>query len=302
MAKKISRKELKEPDEFITFTTRVYTWLSEQKIGLIIGASALALVVICAYGYRWYKDSKEEKASVEFISAKKILDARVAGEGSDSASATGAGSYASEEAKDKAAIEAFEKVRKEHPGTRVADLATYFIGEINSRLGNYDKAQENFQKYLESVGESGELSIFALEGIAAALEAQGKNQEAIEQYRRLTKPPYDMQPDRGFYHVARMEQKTGKTSEAKADFEKILEKYPQTNYRREIQQRLDEMSTSEPIKPNETGMKEGAAEKPAQAKKPAEAKKPAAAKKEAGSSDNQKKSPAGASKDSKGSK
>ncbi len=242
MAKKLSRKDLKEPDEFIGFTTRAMGWISEQKIVLIIGASALALVILGSYGFRWYNNSKEEKASIDFIEAKKILDARVAGEGIEPGSDQQEGSYASNDAKYKAALEAFEKVRKNHPSARTANLATYFIGDIQSHLGEYEKASESFKDYLKEEGETGELSAFALEGIAASLEAQGKDADAIEQYRRLTKPPFDIQPDRGLYHVARIEQKMGKTSEAIAHYKEILEKYPQTSYRREIQQRLDNLS------------------------------------------------------------
>jgi len=250
LAKKISRKDLKEPDEFISITTRAIGWVSEQKIALIIGASALALVVLGAYGFRWYSQSKEEKASVDFISAKKILDARVAGELANPGSPREEGSYASNEVKYKAALEAFEQVRKMHPSARTASLTVYFIGEIHSQLGEYDKAGKNFKEYLTAEGESGELSVFALEGIAASLEAQGKDADAIEQYRRLTKPPFDMQPDRGLYHVARMEQKTGKTTEAVGHFKEILDKYPQTSFRREIQQRLDNLhDTPEKARP-----------------------------------------------------
>jgi len=271
LAKKISRKDLKEPDEFISITTRAIGWVSAQKIALIVGASTLALVALGAYGFRWYSQSKEENASVDFISAKRILDARVAGELVEPGSPQEEGSYASNEAKHKAALEAFAEVRKKHPSARTASLAVYFTGEIHSRLGEYDEARKSFMEYLTTEGESGELSAFALEGMAASLEAQGKDADAIEQYRRLTKPPFDMQPDRGLYHVARMEQKTGKTTEAIGHFKEILDKYPQTSFRREIQQRLDSL----PDTPKAPPVKADEKPEPSQTK-------PAADKKQAG--------------------
>jgi len=237
LATKTSRKELKEPDEFITLTHRILQWLYQQRVPLLLGVAALILVIVGVVGWNWYVHSAEMKASQSFIEAYEILDARVAPgeEGTTSAD----GSYASEQDKYRAAIEALEQVRKNHASTSTADLATYFIGESHRRLGEHQKAIEHLEAYLKETGAGGELAVFALEGIGLSYEALGRSEEAVKRFRRLTEPPFDREPDRGLYHLARLEHKSGKAQEAARMFREIVEKYPGSVFLPEIESRLE---------------------------------------------------------------
>jgi tetratricopeptide (TPR) repeat protein len=241
LAKKVSRKDLKEPDEFLSFTARAFSWLNEQKVILIIGVAAVGLVIIGSYIWQWYAESREKKASVAFIEAKEILAAPVIPKIEGMENAVIEGSYPSDEEKYKAAIKELEKVTQEHSSSSTSILAIYFIGESYLRLGEYDKAIEKLKEYLTREGENGELAAFAMEGIAVSLEALGKDADAKQQYKRLTQPPLDIEPDRGLYHIARLEQKAGKTAQAVRLFNEILEKHPQTAFRQEIQDRLNQL-------------------------------------------------------------
>ena len=250
MAKKVSRKELKEPDEFLSFTVRALKWVNEQKVALIVGTLAVVVVVLGTFAWRWYSLSKEKAASVDFIKAREILDSRVIPRDEAAGTSAADGSFASQDDKYRAAVAEFEQVAKSHSNSATAALATYYVAEYSRRTGDYDKAIENFKSYLKSEGPSGELAAFAVEGIAASLEAQGKEDQAAQQYKRLTESPFDMQPDRGLFHVARLEQKAGRAAEAVRLFNEIIEKYPKTTYMRDIQNRLSllEKPEKEPAK------------------------------------------------------
>ena len=251
MAKKVSRKELKEPDEFLSFTVRALRWMNEQKVALIVGATAVIVVVLGTFAWRWYSLSKEKAASVDFIKAREILDARVIPRDDAAGTSSADGTFSSQDDKFRAAIAEFEQVAKSHSNSATAALATYYVAEYSRRAGDYDKAISNFKNYLKSEGPSGELAAFAVEGIAASLEAQGKQDQAAQQYQRLTEPPFDMQPDRGLFHVARLEQKAGRIDEAVRLYNDIVEKYPKTTYMREIQDRLSVLEKPEEAKPEE---------------------------------------------------
>jgi tetratricopeptide (TPR) repeat protein len=151
------------------------------------------------------------------------------------------GSYKSEQLKYEAAIAELEKVREQHGSARTSVLATYFIGECNRRLGNHEDAIESFKSYLTKEGPGGELSIFAVEGIGVSLEASGQVDEARKRYRQLTQSPFDRQPDRGLYHLARLEQKAGNLEAAARQFGTIIEKHPDTPFRQAIEDRLDHL-------------------------------------------------------------
>jgi tetratricopeptide (TPR) repeat protein len=255
LAKKLSHKELKEPDEFLSFTVRALRWINQQKVALIAGALALAVVILGTFAWKWYALSKEKAASVAFIQAREILDARVIPRDDSAGTSASDGSFSSEDDKYRAAIAEFEQVAKSHSNSATAALATYYLAEYSRRIGDYDKAIENFKSYLKSEGPSGELAAFAVEGIAASLEAQGKDDQAVQQYKRLTESPFDMQPDRGLFHVARLEQKAGRNDEAVRLFNEIIEKYPKTTYMREIQDRLSVLEQPEAPKGTPEGEK-----------------------------------------------
>lgn len=247
MAKKVSRKELKDPDEFLSFTVRAFKWINEQKVALIVGALALVVVILGAFAWRWYSLNKEKAASKAFIQAREILDARVIPREDAAGTSSSDGSFYSQDDKYRAAIAEFELVAQNHPDSATAALATYYVGEYSRRLGDYAKAIQNFKNYLKSAGPGGELAAFAVEGIAAALEAQGKDDEAAQQYKRLTESPFDMQPDRGLFHIARLEQKAGRNAEAIRLFNQIIEKYPKSIYLRSIADRLSVLEKPEPF-------------------------------------------------------
>lgn len=238
MAEKKSRKELNQPDQLVNLTQRALQWVTENRKVLVLGFVALALVIVATYGWRWYSDMREMQASLAFIEARKILDARIVERPESDQTTQGDGTYPSEAERARAAIVGLEKVLQNHPGTRTASLATYFIAESRSLLGEYDKAVEGFSRYLREEGPRGELARFAIEGIGASLEGQGKYDEAKEQYRRLTEPPFDAELDRGLYHIARMEQKAGNSGEAARQFKEIVEKHPKSAFQREIEDRL----------------------------------------------------------------
>jgi tetratricopeptide (TPR) repeat protein len=148
-------------------------------------------------------------------------------------------SYNSESEKYKAAITEFEKLLQQHSGTETASLGQYFIGECYRKLGEYDKGIEFFRKYIRSADQKGALVAYALEGIAAALEAQGKMDEAKTEYKKLTVPPFSGgDEDRGLYHIARILQKEGKGEEAAVQFQEILKKHPNTIFMQDIENRL----------------------------------------------------------------
>jgi tetratricopeptide (TPR) repeat protein len=235
---KISRKDLKKPDEFFSLTKKIVTWLIEQRTALIVGAAALVVVIFTVFGWRWYSESKEKEASRLLVEAQKILLTQQNQRGENNTSAPGVDSTKSEEEKYRAAITGFEKVRKEFPNTDTATLAILYIGLYSQKLGDTDTAMEAYQEYLSHEGLKGVLASTAVEGIASSYESKQMTAQAIENYKRLCQPPLEAECDRGLYNLGRLEQAAGKLQEAADQFKSILEKYPNTQFRQDIQERL----------------------------------------------------------------
>ena len=239
MAEKFDRKKLKEPDDFVSFTQRSVEWALANRVMLIGGFLALGLVVVGVFAYNWYALDAEQKASAAFAKAQETYEAPVVSSPEQALSGkVAAGTFASPAEKYKAASDGFEKVIKDHGGSRIVSLARYYAGECQLRMESYDKAVEFFEIYLKDAGPDSALASLAVEGIAAAYEAQGKLDEARKQYERLKQEPFIQYKDRGMYHLARMEAVAGKKEAAALIFMQLQEEHPESAFLREAQERL----------------------------------------------------------------
>ncbi len=237
MAEKPSRKQLREPDEFISFTQRVFQWINEKQKLLIASGLVAVVAVLAVYSWNWYLESSARRSSAAFVEVSEILDAKVVPP-VEEGDVPPVGAYASEEEKYRAALTGLNEVLENHSNSATTSLATYFVGECQRKLGEHDEAVAAFEEYLRTEGPSGTLAPFAIEGIAATLEDKGENDQARQQYLRLTEEPFESQRARGLYHLARMDQKLGKPDAAVRKFKALLKECPDTQYVREIQDRL----------------------------------------------------------------
>ena len=77
MADKIDRKSLREPDEFVTFSRRMFSWVATNRTTLVLLLLVGIVVAIGMVGYKAYKANVEQDASEAFAKAREILDAPV---------------------------------------------------------------------------------------------------------------------------------------------------------------------------------------------------------------------------------
>lgn len=151
-----------------TPSTGIYellAWLETNKKTLII---AFLVAVVLGFGiaiYRYSAERKELAASDALLKLKTPLDAT-------ESSPPPAGS-------------AYIKVAEEFPGTPAAERAQLLAGTAFFSNNQYAEAQDQFNKFLRQYPQSS-FAATAAYGIAAALEAQGKQDEALAAYQNLS--------------------------------------------------------------------------------------------------------------------
>lgn len=237
MTDKITKKDLKAPDEFVTLAGQVARWSGENYKALVSVSVACVVLVLAVFGWQWYAESNTERASKAFADAVQILDAPVTKDGAPDVPKP-EGSYSSDADKYKAALYNFETVKKDYSGSPTASLAIFFSGLCALKVGEGDRALQTFKEYLDREGPSGTLSAFALGLMAEAYEAKGELDRAKETYRRMTEEPFKANRMTGLYHLARIEQKTGEPMKAAELFSSLLDEFPDNPFKTEIQNRL----------------------------------------------------------------
>jgi tetratricopeptide (TPR) repeat protein len=126
MAKGIRRKELKEPDEFLTLSKRFFEYARVHERQLTIAVLALVGIGTFAVGIRWYRSWQLAKAEAAFGAARLELAAQ----------------------RLPTAAERFARVSAEWPNSSYAELALVYLGNCYSELGKDKEAGDAYAQAL----------------------------------------------------------------------------------------------------------------------------------------------------------
>ena len=126
MAKGIGRKELREPDEFLTLTGQALDYAKRHEREVTYVAIALAVVMVFSLGVRWYRDWQHDKAEAAFGAARRDFSA----------------------ARFETAVTGFDRVSREWPRTTFGPLALVYKGNCYAELAKPKEAEEAFRAAL----------------------------------------------------------------------------------------------------------------------------------------------------------
>jgi tetratricopeptide (TPR) repeat protein len=208
--RRIPKKKLKEPDEFISTTARMISWTVENLKLILIGIIIGALVVVSLVFWRIKTRKREVEALNSFYRASVIL-----------MSAEDPSSKGYQEA-----IDEFERIQRKYPHTDVVQLAQLQLGQgfLNSK--QYDKAVETYRKFLDSNPQEGLYRLLVLQNLGYAYEGQGNYQRALDSFQSLVAKGESFLQPWGYLNVSRCYEKLGKREEALKTYRIFLEKFP----------------------------------------------------------------------------
>lgn len=208
--KRISRKELKEPDELLTVADRAIRYIINNRIKAISMAVVLAVAVMVSLGTRYYFSWQRAKASTALEAALDKL--RAAPDGG---------------AELNKAKEMLGEVTTKYSGYRSADYANYYLGNIYYKEKAYDKAIESYRKVLNKAGVSKEaLYEMARLGIGYSYEASGDCKGAIDYFTRLTAADGTLFKDQAYLSLGRCYEATGAYQKAHDAYKYVVDNYP----------------------------------------------------------------------------
>jgi len=239
--KKLSKKALKQPDQFVGFwqlaSDRVGRFAAENAKVLVVSVSALATVAVGMVVMSYVSEGRAARASEALDRAQRIAAADVGPPGaaprSDSIPRFGT---------EKERLEGALKDLDGKFGNRgpLSDEAALVRGSLLLDLGRADEAQQTYERAL-SGKLSDRLTFLAHEGLGYALERKGKLPEAQAAFAKLETdagPLGSFYKDRASYHKARLAELQGNPGEAAKIYHGMLDKNPTTSLREEIASRL----------------------------------------------------------------
>ena len=217
---KISRKELKQPDEFQTVFETAALFFELHMTEVLLGAAALLVVVAIALSFFYYEAQRGRAASARFDQALSELQG---------------GKYESAEKQ-------LSSLAADDPHRAVGRLANLYLANAYLAQKEPAKAREALLHYL--AGD--DASVFrgaALDDLAVTYEELGDYKQAEATYRQASaiEGPEQARAELG---MARMLQKQGKRDEAVAVYRDFLAQHPYGPERTLVMETLAQLGVS----------------------------------------------------------
>lgn len=179
---------------------------------IIYGGLAVIVLIGGWFGYKkWVKDPAEEKANEAIWKAQQYLE-----KDSIKLALNGDGQNAG-----------FEKIAKNHSGTKAGELAKYYSGVCYLKLNEPAKAL-NYLKDFSTSSKAIQALTYRL--IGDAYSDLNKNEEAIEYYEKAGNyfPEDDIQSSEALFRAGLKSEVLGKNDNAIKYYKQVKEKYPKS--------------------------------------------------------------------------
>jgi tetratricopeptide (TPR) repeat protein len=218
--KKIVKKKLKEPDEFITLTERTYLFLTRHGKPVTAGVIIVLVLILAVFFYERWAKKNEGNAYQMFTLAVETYQAASTPyrDGSPQEYRTVLGK--------------FDEIITTFPGTSAGKLSILFKGNLHLRLGEFEEAINAYETFLKKAGKEKLYRIFAMEGLGYSYEGKKDYEKALDAYRKILKLGENFQLASAYLGMGRCYEKLGKNKEALEnykDFIKVSQKSNVTN-------------------------------------------------------------------------
>jgi tetratricopeptide (TPR) repeat protein len=227
--RKIIKKKLKEPDEFISFTDHAFRFISRHYRRIITGGVILGVLLGAFFLFQKWEEKKEAEAYQLFSDALQLYQ-RV-----DSP-------YREESPGDyKSLMEKFDEIVTKFPRTSSGKLSLLYKGNLHLKLGKFDDAIKTYGTFLEKGGEEKFYRLSAMEGLGYAYEGKKEYEKAVKAYGKIAEMGEGLEAANAYLGEGRCYEKLGKKKEALECYKSFLNLAPKAMMANLVSERISEL-------------------------------------------------------------
>ncbi|OGP74281.1 MAG: hypothetical protein A2V86_09085 [Deltaproteobacteria bacterium RBG_16_49_23] len=215
--KKITKKKLKQPDEFLSVTEKAFLFVSQHIKKMAIGALLVLVLFLSFFLFRMWDQRKEDEATQKFMLSLEAYQM------------VSSPYREASPAEYKKALEGFEEVIKTYTRTSSARSSLLYKGAIHLRLGEFDEAINAYQGFLKRADKERLYQLFALEGLGYAHEGKKDYEKAVKAYQEIIKLGERFNWAGAYLNIARCYEKLGKNDEALENYRTFLKVSPKSS-------------------------------------------------------------------------
>lgn len=223
--KNYTRKELKQPDEFITFSMKAWGFLQKHLVQALITLTTAVLLMGAVWAWSYFSDARAMSKTLTFSKALELYSQPLIPSSVESPKKNDE----EDVPRYKTRLEKLEATEKQLAAVASSSgnfemLTKAIRAGILFEKGKFKEAKEDYQRILNHVDKNSPLSLIALEGAGYCAEAMGALDEAMTWFGKITGDKNTGDGDKKYlpmYHRARILAKQGKRKEAIALFKTI---------------------------------------------------------------------------------
>ncbi len=214
--KKVTRKQLlKEPDEFLSFSVKMFNFAVQYKTQVLSVFGGVILVILVISGFSYYSHKKASEALAQLQTSWNRYESLRAEKGPIEA-------YQSVGPE-------FEKILAEHDGQPGGKAARVILANISFNAGESDKAIALYEAALKDFAEPfyrGQI----WNGLGYAHEAKGEFGKAAEYFESTAAGTSEILKGEALFNLGRMHSALGNNEKSLNAYRKVIADHPDSLY------------------------------------------------------------------------
>jgi len=229
MGRRITRKQLKRDDEFVSAAEWIFRWIADNRRQLMAGIGAVFAAAIVWWGASAWMGSRTDDASLLLYNAVQTFEGAAA-----------AGSLVPGGDVDAAEIE-FQQVVESYGRSDQADMAKLYLARIALSRGQTDQARavlvDLSQKHGDDlIGRLATLDLIDLRIASGQVEEVAGELEAM-----IVGQGAGLPRDAALFKLGEVFVTSGDPERARTYFERLVEEFPESPYLTNARLRLNEL-------------------------------------------------------------
>jgi len=229
MGRRITRKQLKQDDEFVSAAEWIFRWIADNRRQLMAGIGAVFAAAIVWWGASAWLGSRTDDASLLLYHAVQTFEGDAA-----------AGSLVPGGDVDAAEIE-FQQVVESYGRSDQADMAKLYLARIALSRGQADEARSVFVDLSQKHGNDVIGRLATLDLIDLRIASGQVEEVAGELETMVISQDGGLPRDAALYKLGEVFVSSGDPERARTYFERLVEEFPESPYLMNARLKLNEL-------------------------------------------------------------
>ena len=210
---RLTRKEIKQPDQFISYTVRALDWAKRHARPLLYGALGVGVVIVLIVAWSAWQTKRVQRAEVLLYEAVKPLQSNQT-EGQQQPTAQVR----------EAAIQKLKGLVAGYPDTPAAALAYWYLGQQYYAQSEYAEALSSYRQALTRLQPEEKRLVPALVtlNMAYAQEASGACKQAIDSFQSVLQSSWLWLHGEAYLGIGRCDETLGDLKQARDVYARAL--------------------------------------------------------------------------------